>query len=147
MAADSTTASLTRTSDLPPSLAERAAERVDNSIEDTTAISALSTTSGAGPGWTATLSAGDAPPGAPRDEPAPAAAAPRLAPPTPQAPPAYGNDESSPRGTSSGAGAHPTTETPPKKKQKRNKPTLSCEECVERKTKVSIPQMPNRAAD
>jgi hypothetical protein len=25
---------------------------------------------------------------------------------------------------------------PPKKKQKRNKPTLSCEECVERKTKV-----------
>ena len=28
-------------------------------------------------------------------------------------------------------------EAPPKKKQKRNKPTLSCEECVERKTKVS----------
>ncbi|KAF2732217.1 hypothetical protein EJ04DRAFT_544795 [Polyplosphaeria fusca] len=27
------------------------------------------------------------------------------------------------------------TSTPPKKKQKRNKPTLSCEECVERKTK------------
>lgn len=27
---------------------------------------------------------------------------------------------------------------PPKKKQKRNKPTLSCEECVERKTKVSL---------
>lgn len=26
---------------------------------------------------------------------------------------------------------------PAKKKQKRNKPTLSCEECVERKTKVS----------
>jgi len=26
---------------------------------------------------------------------------------------------------------------PPRKKQKRNKPTLSCEECVERKTKVS----------
>jgi len=25
---------------------------------------------------------------------------------------------------------------PPKKRQKRNKPTLSCEECVERKTKV-----------
>jgi hypothetical protein len=25
----------------------------------------------------------------------------------------------------------------PPKKQKRNKPTLSCEECVERKTKVS----------
>ena len=25
---------------------------------------------------------------------------------------------------------------PPKKKQKRNKPTLSCHECVERKTKV-----------
>jgi hypothetical protein len=31
----------------------------------------------------------------------------------------------------------PETGTPPKKKQKRNKPTLSCEECVERKTKVS----------
>tara|TARA_R110002003_G_scaffold626_4_gene20890 strand:+ start:10626 stop:11018 length:393 start_codon:yes stop_codon:yes gene_type:complete len=29
-------------------------------------------------------------------------------------------------------------ELPPKKKQKRNKPTLSCEECVERKTKVSV---------
>jgi hypothetical protein len=29
------------------------------------------------------------------------------------------------------------TDEPPKKKQKRNKPTLSCEECVERKTKVS----------
>lgn len=28
-------------------------------------------------------------------------------------------------------------EEPPRKKQKRNKPTLSCEECVERKTKVS----------
>ena len=27
-------------------------------------------------------------------------------------------------------------EEPPKKKQKRNKPTLSCHECVERKTKV-----------
>lgn len=27
-------------------------------------------------------------------------------------------------------------EGPPKKKQKRNKPTLSCQECVERKTKV-----------
>jgi hypothetical protein len=26
---------------------------------------------------------------------------------------------------------------PARKKQKRNKPTLSCEECVERKTKVS----------
>jgi hypothetical protein len=26
-----------------------------------------------------------------------------------------------------------------KKKQKRNKPTLSCEECVERKTKVGRP--------
>lgn len=25
----------------------------------------------------------------------------------------------------------------PKKRQKRNKPTLSCQECVERKTKVS----------
>jgi hypothetical protein len=30
-----------------------------------------------------------------------------------------------------------STAEPPKKKQKRNKPTLSCEECVERKTKVS----------
>jgi len=29
-------------------------------------------------------------------------------------------------------------EPPKKKKQKRNKPTLSCEECVERKTKVSL---------
>ena len=28
-------------------------------------------------------------------------------------------------------------EQPARKKQKRNKPTLSCEECVERKTKVS----------
>jgi hypothetical protein len=26
---------------------------------------------------------------------------------------------------------------PSRKKQKRNKPTLSCEECVERKTKVN----------
>ncbi|KAF4471940.1 hypothetical protein FALBO_1148 [Fusarium albosuccineum] len=30
---------------------------------------------------------------------------------------------------------------PPKKKQKRNKPTLSCHECVERKTKVGLFQM------
>ncbi|RDW91995.1 hypothetical protein BP5796_01389 [Coleophoma crateriformis] len=29
----------------------------------------------------------------------------------------------------------PSTSEPPKKKQRRNKPTLSCEECVERKTK------------
>ncbi|PVI01843.1 hypothetical protein DM02DRAFT_670977 [Periconia macrospinosa] len=29
----------------------------------------------------------------------------------------------------------PSLDTPPRKKQKRNKPTLSCEECVERKTK------------
>lgn len=28
-------------------------------------------------------------------------------------------------------------QSPPKKKQKRNKPTLSCSECVDRKTKVS----------
>lgn len=28
-------------------------------------------------------------------------------------------------------------DTPPKKKQKRNKPTLSCSECVDRKTKVN----------
>ena len=34
------------------------------------------------------------------------------------------------------------TGTPPKKKQKRNKPTLSCEECVERKTKVSRSRLP-----
>jgi hypothetical protein len=31
----------------------------------------------------------------------------------------------------------PVLSEPPKKKQKRNKPTLSCEECVERKTKVN----------
>jgi hypothetical protein len=31
---------------------------------------------------------------------------------------------------------------PPKKKQKRNKPTLSCEECVERKTKVNLTSLP-----
>jgi hypothetical protein len=34
--------------------------------------------------------------------------------------------------------SHAQTGEPPKKKQKRNKPTLSCEECVERKTKVSV---------
>jgi hypothetical protein len=34
--------------------------------------------------------------------------------------------------TAEGGHAQP----PQKKKQKRNKPTLSCEECVERKTKV-----------
>lgn len=33
-------------------------------------------------------------------------------------------------------------EEPAKKKQKRNKPTLSCHECVERKTKVSQQLMP-----
>jgi hypothetical protein len=37
--------------------------------------------------------------------------------------------------TTSATGTH--ADAPPKKKQKRNKPTLSCEECVERKTKVS----------
>jgi hypothetical protein len=31
-----------------------------------------------------------------------------------------------------------TSYEPPRKKQKRNKPTLSCEECVERKTKVGL---------
>lgn len=31
-----------------------------------------------------------------------------------------------------------TGDGPPKKKQKRNKPTLSCHECVERKTKVRM---------
>jgi hypothetical protein len=35
------------------------------------------------------------------------------------------------------AGAAEGKELPTRKKQKRNKPTLSCEECVERKTKVS----------
>lgn len=35
--------------------------------------------------------------------------------------------------------ASPTADAhPPKKKQKRNKPTLSCFECVERKTKVRL---------
>jgi len=34
---------------------------------------------------------------------------------------------------------------PPKKKQKRNKPTLSCSECVDRKTKVSL-TLPFRAS-
>jgi hypothetical protein len=39
--------------------------------------------------------------------------------------------------TSPGASTSTTQgDAPPKKKQKRNKPTLSCEECVERKTKV-----------
>ncbi len=31
---------------------------------------------------------------------------------------------------------------PVKKKQKRNKPTLSCSDCVERKTKVSLVRAP-----
>jgi hypothetical protein len=35
---------------------------------------------------------------------------------------------------------------PPKKKQKRNKPTLSCQECVERKTKVSQSNFNNNSA-
>ena len=49
----------------------------------------------------------------------------------------------SPTGTESTFHGSPTktedgsTAVPPKKKQKRNKPTLSCEECVERKTKAS----------
>jgi hypothetical protein len=34
-----------------------------------------------------------------------------------------------------------STTDPPRKKQKRNKPTLSCEECVERKTKVGLVQL------
>jgi len=51
----------------------------------------------------------------------------------------------SPAGTDSTFHGSPTatgiknedgTLEPPRKKQKRNKPTLSCEECVERKTKV-----------
>lgn len=33
----------------------------------------------------------------------------------------------------------PVLSEPPKKKQKRNKPRLSCEECVERKIKASQP--------
>lgn len=39
--------------------------------------------------------------------------------------------------TGSSAAAGPLLPEPLKKKQKRNKPTLSCHECVERKTKVS----------
>ena len=39
--------------------------------------------------------------------------------------------------TGSSATAGPSLSEPLKKKQKRNKPTLSCYECVERKTKVS----------
>lgn len=38
---------------------------------------------------------------------------------------------------SSSVAAGPSSNEPLKKKQKRNKPTLSCHECVERKTKVS----------
>ena len=34
------------------------------------------------------------------------------------------------------------TEDQPRKKQKRNKPTLSCFECVERKTKVRSIELP-----
>ena len=41
------------------------------------------------------------------------------------------HDEDHVPGDDTGSGV-----APPKKKQKRNKPTLSCEECVERKTKV-----------
>jgi len=40
--------------------------------------------------------------------------------------------------TGSSAAAGPSSTEPLKKKQKRNKPTLSCHECVERKTKVSL---------
>ena len=43
----------------------------------------------------------------------------------------YDDEESSSRGSHKGTTRHP------RKKQKRNKPTLSCQECVERKTKVS----------
>lgn len=39
------------------------------------------------------------------------------------------------RGRADSSTASPTAE-PPRKKQKRNKPTLSCFECVERKTKA-----------
>lgn len=54
--------------------------------------------------------------------------------------------------TSPGASTSTTQgDAPPKKKQKRNKPTLSCEECVERKTKVrreqkrrSVPARPDK---
>ena len=46
-------------------------------------------------------------------------------------------DESHPRdGDSSTASPAGTGDQYPKKKQKRNKPTLSCFECVERKTKA-----------
>ncbi len=48
-------------------------------------------------------------------------------------------DESHPRdGESSTASPAGTGELYPKKKQKRNKPTLSCFECVERKTKACL---------
>lgn len=47
-----------------------------------------------------------------------------------------GTVEEGRNGTANGYG--PQSEGSPKKKQKRNKPTLSCEECVERKTKVSV---------
>jgi hypothetical protein len=47
-------------------------------------------------------------------------------------------DEAAYASTSPEASSNSLTlgDPPPKKKQKRNKPTLSCEECVERKTKV-----------
>lgn len=58
----------------------------------------------------------------------------------------YEDDQSSPTSTSvtvngfassngNSTTASPTTDQPSRKKQKRNKPTLSCFECVERKTK------------
>ena len=40
--------------------------------------------------------------------------------------------------------APPDGATPPRKKQKRNKPTLSCDCCVERKTKVRPPSGESR---
>ena len=59
----------------------------------------------------------------------------------------YEDDQSSPTSTTvtvngfassngNSTTASPTTDQPSRKKQKRNKPTLSCFECVERKTKV-----------
>lgn len=47
---------------------------------------------------------------------------------------------SQPSSTSPAASSATHGHAPAKKKQKRNKPTLSCEECVERKTKVSNQQ-------
>ncbi|TGJ84932.1 hypothetical protein E0Z10_g3817 [Xylaria hypoxylon] len=46
--------------------------------------------------------------------------------------------------TGSSAAAAPSSDQPLKRKQKRNKPTLSCHECVERKTKSELTSFPRR---